>query len=120
MTKLYNKRALDEFLHVKEGEFERYGRSYCVIMFDLDNFKKVNDTYGHEAGDAVLAGFAKVFKNLSRDVDIVGRYGGEGVEHGPFYPVPDRRPDLVEEPLLARFVRRPAGTAHEHQGRRTR
>ncbi|MEA3373689.1 MAG: GGDEF domain-containing protein [Campylobacterota bacterium] len=77
LTKLYNKRALDEFLRIKEGEFERYGRNYCVIMFDLDLFKKVNDTYGHEAGDAVLAGFAKVLKKQCRDVDIVGRFGGE-------------------------------------------
>ncbi len=77
LTKLYNKRALDEFLHIKEGEFERYERNYTVVMFDIDHFKSVNDTYGHEAGDAVLAGFAKVLKNQCRDVDVVGRYGGE-------------------------------------------
>ncbi len=77
LTKLYNKRALDEFLHIKEGEFERYGRNYTLVMFDLDHFKQVNDKYGHEAGDAVLAGFAKVLKKQCRDVDIVGRYGGE-------------------------------------------
>jgi diguanylate cyclase (GGDEF)-like protein len=77
LTKLYNKRALDEFIRIKEGEFERYERNYSVVMFDIDHFKKVNDTYGHEAGDAVLAGFAKVLKNQCRDVDVVGRYGGE-------------------------------------------
>ncbi len=77
LTKLYNKRALDEYLSIKEGEFNRYGRNYCVVMFDLDFFKKVNDTYGHDAGDAVLAGFAKILKKESRDVDVVGRFGGE-------------------------------------------
>ena len=77
LTKLYNKRALDEYMNVKEGEYNRYGRNYSVIMFDLDHFKSVNDNFGHEAGDAVLAGFAKILKQESRDVDIVGRFGGE-------------------------------------------
>jgi diguanylate cyclase (GGDEF)-like protein len=77
LTKLFNKRALDEYLNIKEGEFNRYGRNYSVVMFDLDHFKGVNDTYGHDAGDAVLAGFAKILKKESRNVDIVGRFGGE-------------------------------------------
>lgn len=77
LTKLYNKRALDEFLELKEGEFKRYGHNYCVVIFDLDKFKDVNDTYGHEAGDAVLSAFAKILKRDSRIVDLVGRYGGE-------------------------------------------
>lgn len=77
LTKLYNKRALDDTLGVKEGEFERYGREYSIVMFDLDLFKEVNDTFGHEAGDAVLAGFAKILKQSCREVDVVGRYGGE-------------------------------------------
>lgn len=77
LTKLFNKRALDEFLKVKESEFERYGHNFSIIMFDLDHFKSVNDTYGHEAGDAVLGAFAKILKKAVRNLDIVGRYGGE-------------------------------------------
>ncbi len=77
LTKLYNKRALDEFMDTKEAEFSRYGHNYSVVMFDLDLFKKVNDTYGHEAGDAVLFAFAKILKKECRTVDIVGRFGGE-------------------------------------------
>jgi diguanylate cyclase (GGDEF)-like protein len=77
LTKLYNKRALDEFLEVKEEEFKRYERNYTVILFDLDKFKDVNDTFGHEAGDAVLSAFAKILKRDCRTVDLVGRYGGE-------------------------------------------
>jgi diguanylate cyclase (GGDEF)-like protein len=77
LTKLYNKRALDEFMNVKEAEFERYGHNYSVVMFDLDHFKQVNDNYGHEAGDAVLGAFAKILKKEARSVDIVGRFGGE-------------------------------------------
>ncbi len=77
LTKLYNKRALDEFMKIKEAEFTRYERNYSIVMFDLDLFKKVNDTYGHDAGDAVLSAFAKILKKESRSVDIVGRFGGE-------------------------------------------
>ena len=77
LTKLYNKRALDEFLELKEAEYKRYDRNYAIVMFDLDHFKNVNDTYGHEAGDAVLAAFGKILKKEARSVDIVGRFGGE-------------------------------------------
>jgi diguanylate cyclase (GGDEF)-like protein len=77
LTKLYNKRALDEFMQIKEAEYKRYGRNFSVVMFDIDLFKKVNDTFGHEAGDAVLTGFAKILKKDCRSVDIVGRFGGE-------------------------------------------
>jgi diguanylate cyclase len=77
LTKLYNKRALDEFMNVKEAEYERYDHNFSVVMFDLDHFKAVNDNYGHEAGDAVLGAFAKILKKEARSVDIVGRFGGE-------------------------------------------
>ena len=77
LTKLYNKRALDEFMEIKEAEFERYGHNFSIIMFDLDYFKAVNDNFGHDAGDAVLSAFAKILKKECRTVDIVGRFGGE-------------------------------------------
>lgn len=77
LTKLFNKRAIEEHLNIKEGEFERHGHSYCIAMLDLDHFKSINDTYGHEAGDAVLIAFAKILKLEIRNTDIVGRYGGE-------------------------------------------
>lgn len=77
LTKLYNKRALEEMMAIKEAEFERHERDYCIAMMDLDHFKSINDTYGHEAGDAVLTAFAKILKEEARVSDIVGRYGGE-------------------------------------------
>jgi len=77
LTKLYNRRAIDNFMEVKEAEFKRYERNFTVVMFDLDKFKDVNDTFGHDAGDAVLVAFAKILKKECRAVDIVGRYGGE-------------------------------------------
>lgn len=77
LTKLFNKRAIEEHLGLKEAEYERNGHSFCVAMLDLDHFKSVNDTYGHEAGDAVLIAFAKILKLEVRTSDTVGRYGGE-------------------------------------------
>ena len=77
LTKLYNKRALDEVMNIKDYEYERYARNYSIAMFDLDLFKNVNDNYGHDAGDAVLAAFARILKKEARAVDTVGRFGGE-------------------------------------------
>ncbi len=77
LTKLLNKRGIDEYLNIKEAEYERHQRIYCIAMLDLDHFKIINDTYGHEAGDAVLLAFAKILKEEARISDIIGRYGGE-------------------------------------------
>jgi diguanylate cyclase (GGDEF)-like protein len=77
LTKLFNKRAIEEYLNLKESEYERHTHPYCIAMLDLDHFKSVNDTYGHEAGDAVLIAFAKILKLEARATDIVGRFGGE-------------------------------------------
>ena len=77
LTKLFNKRALEEKLHELDSGYKRYGRDYTVLFLDIDFFKKINDTYGHDAGDAVLKVFAKVLKKQSRDNDFVARFGGE-------------------------------------------
>ncbi len=77
LTKLYNKRAIEEYLRLKEAEYERHGHDFCIAMLDLDHFKLINDTYGHDAGDAVLVAFAKILKEEARGSDIVGRFGGE-------------------------------------------
>lgn len=77
LTKLFNKRALEEIIEIKEAEYERFGRNFCIAMMDLDFFKSVNDTYGHEAGDAVLRAFAQILKEAARVNDTIGRFGGE-------------------------------------------
>ncbi len=77
LTKLPNRRAIDDFLSKKEAAFKRYGDNYSVVLFDIDHFKSVNDTYGHDAGDVILASFGKMLRRYSREADFVGRWGGE-------------------------------------------
>ena len=77
LTGLCNRR---HFMELGEAEFRRaarYGKMLSVGMIDIDNFKSINDTYGHAAGDAVLKALAEVCGQTLRDVDIVGRLGGE-------------------------------------------
>ena len=77
LTKLPNRRAIDDFIKKQEATFKRYGDNYAVVLFDIDHFKVVNDNYGHDAGDVVLASFGKMLRRYSREVDFVGRWGGE-------------------------------------------
>jgi two-component system, cell cycle response regulator len=77
LTGLYNRRHLDERLDEMFEHSARLHEPLSVAMFDIDHFKKVNDTFGHQAGDAVLTQFAQLLKHVARDIDRIGRYGGE-------------------------------------------
>lgn len=66
-----------KFLDVRLADILKKGTKISVIMLDIDHFKKVNDTYGHQAGDEVLQNFAQVIKNILRPEDLLARYGGE-------------------------------------------
>jgi len=77
LTGLLNRRAVLERLEEWMRHIERYKGKFCVIMLDLDHFKHVNDDYGHQVGDRVLAQTAEVLRQSLRQTDIVGRYGGE-------------------------------------------
>jgi len=77
LTGLYNRKKLDDILVDQFARFRRNHRPFAVLMLDLDNFKSVNDNYGHVAGDEVLAHVAVVLKQAVRNVDYVARYGGE-------------------------------------------
>ncbi|HSJ25444.1 MAG TPA: diguanylate cyclase [Longimicrobiales bacterium] len=77
LTGLYNHRHIHGLL---AEEFERVSRTndcMSVAMFDLDHFKAVNDTYGHQSGDRVLVEMAEILRESARDIDRLGRYGGE-------------------------------------------
>jgi diguanylate cyclase (GGDEF)-like protein len=77
LTGIYNHAFIVEALKDEVERSKRYGSLLSVVLFDIDDFKKVNDTYGHLAGDAVLQKLAELFKGSLRAIDIVGRYGGE-------------------------------------------
>jgi diguanylate cyclase (GGDEF)-like protein len=77
LTRIYNRRHLQTCFNLEFSRASRHRTALSLIMFDLDHFKKVNDTHGHPAGDAVLKEVAQRVKSLMRAEDIFGRYGGE-------------------------------------------
>lgn len=77
LTGLFNRRHLEERLREMFEHSERLHEPLAVVMFDLDHFKAVNDEYGHQAGDAVLRQLAALLRDSVREIDRIGRYGGE-------------------------------------------
>jgi diguanylate cyclase (GGDEF)-like protein len=87
LTGLHNRRHFDEQLENELRRARRFGHPLAVILFDLDRFKSVNDTWGHAQGDIVLQTFADILRNGSRRIDTVARLGGE--EFGIVLPATD-------------------------------
>lgn len=77
LTQLYNRRKFEELAKVEFERSRRYHRPLCAVMIDLDQFKLVNDTYGHIVGDQALAAVASLCKKNLRSLDILARFGGE-------------------------------------------
>lgn len=77
LTGLANRRAFDEAVQREIRRAVRYGEPLALILTDIDRFKAINDTYGHHAGDQVLVNFAHTLRAAVREVDLVGRWGGE-------------------------------------------
>ena len=77
LTGVANRRGFREVLAREVVAAERYGHPLSLLLFDLDGFKAVNDTHGHERGDEVLRAFAKLLKRRARDCDLVARTGGD-------------------------------------------
>jgi len=77
LTGSYNRRFFYEQFVTLFANARQTGQPLCCIMVDIDHFKKVNDTYGHDVGDEVIKMMAKVLESATREEDIVGRYGGE-------------------------------------------
>jgi len=77
LTGLYNRQYLDEYSKQALGRVDRYENILVLIFIDLDNFKYVNDYFGHNEGDKVLKAIAKIFQKTFRNYDIIVRYGGD-------------------------------------------
>ncbi|HHW01585.1 MAG TPA: PAS domain S-box protein [Thermoanaerobacterales bacterium] len=77
LTNVYNRRFFMQMLEQEMERTRRYGKSFSVIMFDLDHFKSVNDRFGHSAGDMVLKSVADMIKGRTRKTDYFARWGGE-------------------------------------------
>jgi diguanylate cyclase (GGDEF)-like protein len=91
LTGLFNRRYLEETLERELSRAERKGYLVCVIMIDIDHFKKLNDTYGHQAGDLMLHELGEIIKTHTREGDIACRYGGEEF----VIVMPDVKPDIA-------------------------
>ncbi|EDZ63080.1 response regulator receiver (CheY-like) modulated diguanylate cyclase [Sulfurimonas gotlandica GD1] len=77
LTGLYNRVKLDKVLDLEINKMVKLQAEISIIFIDIDRFKPINDTYGHQIGDKVLQSFSQVLKNNIRKTDIVGRWGGE-------------------------------------------
>jgi len=77
LTMIYNRAYFDELIRREEDRARRYPQKFSLLMIDLDDFKKYNDSYGHPAGDSILKHVAQLFQRTIRTSDFVARYGGE-------------------------------------------
>ncbi|WP_019558348.1 diguanylate cyclase [Thioalkalivibrio sp. ALE12] len=77
LTSLWNRAHIERLFEAERARTERYGEPFSVILLDIDHFKAVNDTWGHSAGDRVLRQFADLLRQNLREVDAIGRIGGE-------------------------------------------
>jgi len=98
LTQIYNRHKLDEIFPLESARAKSSNTELAVILFDIDHFKKVNDTYGHETGDTVLVELTRLVKNVVRKSDLFVRWGGEEF----LLLVPDT---LVEVERLAERIR---------------
>lgn len=108
MTKLLNRRSFNERLRQLFAQAQQEGTELSCIMCDIDHFKMVNDTYGHATGDEVIKAVAKVLLVKSREIDLVGRYGGEefclvfaGLDLGQAAAIGERIRETIAEQAIA-------------------
>jgi diguanylate cyclase (GGDEF)-like protein len=112
LTGLQNRRSLFELGRIEFSRAQRMQRPFCCMMLDLDHFKQINDNYGHPLGDQVIQEFAKRCKSAVREIDLLGRYGGE--ELLIFLPETDSETAmLVAERLRASVERTPMKVSGE-------
>lgn len=107
LTKLLNKKSFEDILDEYFKLFKRKGEIFSLILIDLDNFKSINDNYGHIVGDEVLKNIASILKQYLRDKDIIARIGGEefavllpGVDITIAYKIADRLRTILENRII--------------------
>lgn len=107
LTDLRNRLYLNQAMTASMERFKRYHVPFTIVLFDIDFFKKVNDTYGHDIGDRVLMSIAKISLNKTRTTDVIARWGGEefialledtGIEKG--LVLAERLRKTIEETLF--------------------
>jgi len=77
LTQIYNRKHFNASLTEENSMAERYGNTFAIIMFDIDNYKKINDTYGHQIGDQVMIEIVSIVSQNIRDSDLFSRWGGD-------------------------------------------
>jgi len=102
MTELNNRRHFNNLLKREIKRCIRNGHPLSLLMLDLDHFKKINDKFGHSTGDIALKEFAKICKDVFRDIDIIGRMGGE--EFAVFLPDTERKGAFTSAERLRKAV----------------
>jgi diguanylate cyclase (GGDEF)-like protein len=112
LTGLYNRRRFQESMEKEFHRCHRYKIPLSCLLIDIDHFKLVNDTYGHQTGDAVLSEIGTILLKTFREIDTVSRYGGE--EFSALLPETDRKAAIQ---AAGRLVARVAG--HPFTGRET-
>jgi diguanylate cyclase len=97
LTGLYNRKAFDERMLMSLASFVEAGRSFSLILFDVDRFKEINDTFGHVAGDKVLQKVGQCLKETFRRNDFIARYGGDEF----VVVIDDLSRDLARDKIMA-------------------
>lgn len=100
LTNLYNRRKFEEFLKIEVERGLRHDRSFSLIMMDVDNFKHINDTYGHPVGDLALKELSAVLERRMRRTDVIARLGGD--EFAILLPDTDQEKGLIAAENLRR------------------
>jgi len=77
LTRIFNRHMLDATLDTEIALVQRHGNPLCVVFFDIDDFKNINDRYGHKVGDSILKELSQLIAKMIRKSDVFGRWGGD-------------------------------------------